>query len=187
MTSMTKTKISTHQLVFAGLCVALTAICSWISIPAPVPFTLQTFAVFFTIGVLGGKAGTLSIIAYILLGAAGVPVFTGFAGGVGVLMGNTGGYILGFLITGLTMWAFENFFGKSSKVFLISAVVGLFFCYLFGTLWFLFLYTRNTGTVSFLTVLGWCVFPFILPDFIKIGLALTISRRVSGAVNRTSF
>lgn len=70
----------------------LIAICSWISIPMTVPFTLQTFAVFLAVGVLGGKRGSLAVLIYILLGAVGIPVFAGFSGGIGVLLGNTGGY-----------------------------------------------------------------------------------------------
>ena len=87
---------------------ALMAICSWISIPLTVPFTLQTFAVFVTLGILGGKRGTLSILVFLLLGAIGVPVFAGFTGGMGILLGNTGGYIIGFILSALVMWIMET-------------------------------------------------------------------------------
>ncbi len=76
---------------------AIMAVCSWISIPAPVPFTLQTMAVFLAVGLLGGKRGTIAVAIYILLGAVGLPVFAGFSGGLGTLLGLTGGYIFGFL------------------------------------------------------------------------------------------
>ena len=99
-------KLKTKDIVFIGIFAALMAICSWISIPTTVPFTLQTFAVFMAVGVLGGKRGTLSVLVYILLGAIGVPVFAGFAGGLGILTGSTGGYILGFLFSALIMWVF---------------------------------------------------------------------------------
>ena len=75
---------------------ALMAVCSWISIPTAIPFTLQTMAVFLAVGLLGGKRGTLAVTAYVLLGAVGAPVFANFSGGIGILLGQTGGYILGF-------------------------------------------------------------------------------------------
>lgn len=170
------------DLAYIGIMAALMAVCSWISIPTAVPFTLQTFAVFLAIGMLGGKKGTLSVLVYILMGAVGMPVFAGFSGGVGVLLGMTGGYIAGFLFTALIMWGMEAAFGRSMAVFLISSVLGLAGCYLFGTLWYLFMYTRTAGPVGLATVLGWCVFPFIIPDFLKITLAAVMSRRLSRAV-----
>ena len=84
------------------------------SIPTTVPFTLQTCAVFLAVGVLGGKRGTLSILIYLLLGAIGVPVFAGFTGGIGIVLGTTGGYIIGFLFSGLIMWAMEQLLGKKT-------------------------------------------------------------------------
>lgn len=179
---MLATKEKTKTIAYIGISIALIAICSWISIPFAVPFTMQTFAVFFTVGILGGKKGTLAILTYILLGAIGVPVFAGFSGGFGVLIGNTGGYILGFIFTALTMWAAEKLFGRSTKVFIISALIGLALCYFFGTIWFMVLYMKNTGPVGMMTVLGWCVFPFVIPDLLKLSLASLLSKRVSKAL-----
>ena len=91
MTSSTSTKMKTLDMAYIGLFAVVIAICSWISIPTVVPFTLQTFAVFLAVAVLGGKRGTLSVIVYVLLGAVGLPVFSGFKGGIGVLLNTTGG------------------------------------------------------------------------------------------------
>ena len=71
--------LSTQELCYTALGAALTAICAWISIPAQVPFTLQTFAVFLVTGLLGLKCGMLSVTVYLLLGAVGLPVFAGFS------------------------------------------------------------------------------------------------------------
>ena len=101
------------DLAYMAVCAALIAICSWISIPAAVPFTMQTFAVFCVLGLLGGKRGTISILVYILLGAVGLPVFAGFSGGIGILFGTTGGYIIGFIFVGLIYWAAEKLFGAN--------------------------------------------------------------------------
>ena len=89
------------DLTYMAVCAALIAICAWITVPAAVPFTLQTFAIFFVLSLLGGKRGTIAILVYILLGAVGLPVFSGFNGGLGALLGTTGGYIFGFLFIGL--------------------------------------------------------------------------------------
>ena len=95
-----KSFLTVRELCATALGAALMTICAWISIPAQVPFTLQTFAVFFVTALLGLKCGTLSVIVYLLLGAVGLPVFAGFKGGLGSLMGVTGGYLLGFCVLG---------------------------------------------------------------------------------------
>ena len=109
----TTTRENTRDMVYIAMFAVLIAVCSWISVPATVPFTLQTFGVFVTVGVLGGKRGSLSVLVYLLLGMIGVPVFAGFSGGIGCLLGNTGGYIIGFLFSALVMWGMEMTFGKS--------------------------------------------------------------------------
>jgi len=173
--SKTGSKFTTKDIVFTGFLTALIVICSWISIPMTVPFTLQTFAVFLSVILLGGKRGTLSVLVYILLGAVGLPVFSGFKGGIGVILGPTGGYILGFIISALIMWGFESMFGKKLWVYITSMILGLASCYAFGTIWFMTVYNRgNQDPASLSVVLGWCVIPFIIPDAVKIALALII-------------
>ncbi len=175
-TKLTASKLSTKDIVFIGIFAAIMAICSWISIPFTVPFTLQTFAVFLAVLLLGGKRGTIAVLVYILLGAVGIPVFSGFKGGLGVLMGSTGGYIIGFIFTALIMWFFES---KSKNIAntIISMLLGLLVCYAFGTVWFMYVYNNGTDTpASISMILGWCVIPFIIPDLVKIFLALLISR-----------
>lgn len=109
-------------MAYIGLFAVVIAICSWISIPTVVPFTLQTFAVFLTVSVLGGKRGTLSVIIYVLLGAVGLPVFSGFKGGVGALLNTTGGYIIGFIFSALIMWAFEKAFRPKNLGSVLSMI-----------------------------------------------------------------
>ena len=179
--SKSKTNIRSNKtigIVLCGLFAALMAICSWIQIPSAVPFTLQTFGVFLTIGLLGGKRGTISILVFITLGAIGVPVFAGFSGGIGIILGSTGGYILGFIGSALVMWLILRLFGSSTVVLAISMIVGLIVCYAFGTVWFLVVYTKDVGAVGLKAVLGWCVLPFIIPDIIKIACALFITNRI---------
>ena len=177
-----RSNVKVLDLVYISIGAALIAICSWISIPTAVPFTLQTFAVFFVLLLLGGERGTIATLIYILLGAVGVPVFAGFSGGIGVLLGSTGGYIIGFLFMGLIYIVFTRVFGKSLAVKIIALVLGLAVCYAFGTVWFMYVYTRNTGDVGIMAVLSWCVFPFILPDLLKMALAFVIAKRVEPAI-----
>jgi biotin transport system substrate-specific component len=166
------------EMVFTAMFAVIIAVCSWISIPTTVPFTLQTFAVFACISMLGGKRSFFAVLVYIILGAVGIPVFAGFSGGIGVLFGSTGGYIIGFLLTALVCWIAERFFGEKLVVSIIAMVIGLILCYAFGTAWFMFIYGRNTGEIGLATALGWCVVPFIIPDIIKMVLAIVISKRV---------
>ena len=161
-----------------ALCAAVMAVCSWISIPAAVPFTMQTFGVFLAVGLLGGRNGTLAVLVYILLGAAGLPVFSGFNGGIGHLFGATGGYIIGFVFSALVMWLAEALFGKSNKVLIASMIAGLLVCYAFGTAWFMVVYARDSGSIGLVTALSWCVFPYIIPDALKILLAAVLTRRL---------
>ena len=182
MTSSTSTKMKTLDMAYIGLFAVVIAICSWISIPTVVPFTLQTFAVFLAVAVLGGKRGTLAVIVYVLLGAVGLPVFSGFKGGIGVLLNTTGGYIIGFVFSALVMWAFEKSFGKKTWALILSMVLALAVCYAFGTVWFMIVYAKNVGAVGLSAVLGWCVIPFIIPDLAKITLAFILSNRISKAV-----
>lgn len=182
MNSVEATRSKTYDMAYIAIFAVLMAICSWISIPMAVPFTLQTFGVFMAVGVLGGKRGTFAVLIYILLGAVGVPVFAGFSGGIGVLLNTTGGYIVGFLFSALVMWGMETLWGKKPVVQIASMLVGLIVCYALGTIWFMVIYARNTGAVGLGTVLGWCVIPFMIPDLIKIALAFVLSRRLRNYV-----
>ncbi|MCR5431091.1 MAG: biotin transporter BioY [Lachnospiraceae bacterium] len=172
------------DMAFMAIGAVLIAICSWISIPVVVPFTLQTFAVFLLIMLLGGMKATVSVLIYILLGAVGLPVFAGFGAGIGVLFGKTGGYIIGFLFMGPIFVLITKLFGKKLFVQIIALVTGLIVCYAFGTGWFMYIYLRDTGEVGLLTVLSWCVFPYIIPDAVKMAVAVLISKKFGGRIRR---
>lgn len=173
---MKKSKV--RDMVYISVFAALIAICSWLIIPSPVPFTLQTMGVFLAVGILGGKRGTLAVLTYILLGALGLPVFSGFTGGIGVILGTTGGYIVGFLASAVIMWLFESIFGTGKAWLAASMAAGLVICYTVGTIWFMAVYTRTTGAIGLSAVLSWCVVPFVIPDLIKICLSLLLTARL---------
>lgn len=168
--------ITTYELTAIALAVALTAICSWISIPiGEVPITLQTFAVFVITGLLGTKCSVLAIIVYFLLGVVGVPVFAGMSSGFGL----TSGYIIGFIFTALVVGLSVRRFGKSPLVLALSMFVGVLVCYAFGTVWFIILYSKSIAPIGIWAALWMCVIPYLIPDCVKIAVAVLIVRRVS--------
>ena len=118
------------------------------------------------------------MLVWLLLGAVGMPVFAGFKGGLASLFGNTGGYMVGFVLSTLIMWAMERIPGKKLWVLALSMLLGLLVCYAFGTGWFMILYTRTTGAIGLWTALTWCVIPYIIPDLVKIALALVLCKRL---------
>ncbi|MDY3281409.1 biotin transporter BioY [Dysosmobacter sp.] len=166
----------TRDLVYCAVSAAIIAVCAWITIPATVPFTMQIFGIFMVLGLLGGRRGTTAILVYLLLGAIGLPVFAGFSGGLGALLGTTGGYLLSYLLVGLLYWFLTARLGTSTPVVAVTMVLGLALCYAFGTAWFMIVYARTSGAVGLVTALGWCVFPFIIPDLVKIAMAIALSR-----------
>ena len=156
-------------MVLCSLFAALISICAWISIPVlDIAFTLQTLGIFLTLGLLGGKQGSAAVLLYLLLGAAGMPVFSGFQGGIGCLAGVTGGYLWGFAFAGLSYRLLERF-GR-----LPAMIAAQLICYLCGSLWF-YLYAGG----GLWLILGRCVLPFLLPDAVKIALAAVLSRRLA--------
>ena len=172
-------------MAYIALFAVLMAVCAWITVPLPKPlvqFTMQTFAMFMALATLGGRRGLYAMVVYLLLGAVGVPVFSGFRGGLGVLLDTTGGYIIGFVAAALVYWLLTVRLGDSLPVKAIACVLGLAVCYAFGTAWFMLVYARATGPVGLLTALGWCVLPYVPVDAVKMALALAIRKRLAAAI-----
>ena len=171
-------------LVRCGICTAVITVCSWISIPSAIPFTLQTFAVCLVSSVFGPGTGIMSLVLYVLLGAFGFPVFSGFRAGAAVLFGVTGGYILGFFATAALSGYLPARFGRSIGVLMLSMALGITACYAFGTAWCTLVYMRTAGPVSLGAALSWCVIPYIPADAAKIAAAALISKRIYPMVGR---
>lgn len=170
-------------MAYIALMAVALSVCSWISIPAAVPFTMQTFAVFCTLGLLGGRRGSMAVLIYMLLGAVGLPVFSGFRGGIGTLLGPTGGYILGFLLMALLYWLFDRKNNLKLRGMTLLLLLGLIVCYAFGTVWFIEVYSKSSGPIGLTAALAMCVFPFILPDLIKLALAMLLVRTLKKHLN----
>lgn len=166
----------TLDLAYIALFAVLIAVSAWISIPFSIPFTLQTFAVFLTLSTLGGRRGFYTVLVYLLMGFVGFPVFSGFQGGPGALLGVNGGYLTGFLFTAFTYWIITRKEPPTRFRILTASLLGLLVCYSFGTLWYVVGYAApSSGLWAILSV---CVLPFIIPDLIKLFLAISISGQI---------
>ncbi len=176
--STSRGKLATVDLVYIALFAVLIAICAWISIPSTVPFTLQTFGVLCAMGLLGGRRASLAVLLYLLLGAVGLPVFSGFRGGVGVLLGVTGGYLVGFQVAALLYWLLTALLGSKPWVRMLGMALGRVACYAFGTAWFMVAYGGASGPVGLATALSWCVLPFLIPEAVKTVLAFIVVKAV---------
>ena len=162
-------KGKTYRLSMTALMTAITCVLAPFSVPVgPVPISLTNLVIFVSLFLLGWKMGTVSCLVYLLIGLAGLPVFSGFSGGIGKLMGPTGGYIIGFfpmaVLAGLGIERFQSRFLQ-----FLSMLLGTAVCYAFGTVWF----CAVMGT-DMAAALGACVLPFIPGDMIKMLLALKI-------------
>lgn len=167
-------KVKTMAL--CGMFSALLCVCAWLSFPlADVAITLQTFGIFLCLGTLGGKRGTAAIFVYLLLGAVGLPVFSGFRGGIGALLGVTGGYLTGFLACGLIFWLLTALFPKQV---LPAMFAGLSICYCFGSIWYYNVYIGSGSTATMGAIVLKCVLPYLLPDMLKLLLAYRLSQKL---------
>jgi len=184
MTEVKKSSLQARDIAYIAMSAALICVCAWISIPATVSFTLQTFAVFAVLELLGGMRGTIAVLVYIAMGAIGLPVFAGFKGGLGALTGMTGGYIVGFIFSAVFYWIVTHIWRGNIPSRIIGMVGGLIICYAFGTAWFVFVYTRANGAISVVSALTMCVFPFIPFDMAKLALAFGIGSAVKKRLSR---
>lgn len=170
-----------RNMALCGLFAALIAVCAWIAVPlGSLIFTLQSFAVFLGLLTLGGSRGTAAILVYLCLGAVGLPVFSGFRGGFGAILGITGGYLWGFLGSGLVFWLITGCIGEKMRI--PALVVSMLVCYGCGAAWMAF---SQTGSLSAAALLSAClqgVLPYLLPDGAKLTLAFLLSRRLKSFV-----
>src|SRR5699024_6777523 len=146
------------------------------SIPVgPIPVTLCSFAIYLISSVLGGGGGAAAVGIYILLGGVGLPVFSGFAGGLQVVAGATGGSIVGYipcaLITGGITSLSRTWYWSFAGMLLGTAVL-----YAVGTAWYMLL-----SDVKLVPALSACVLPFLPFDIVKMAVASYLGRRLRTA------
>lgn len=168
-----------QKIALTGILAAIICLAAPFSLPiGAIPISLATFAIYIAACTVNFKISTCAVIIYILLGAAGLPVFSAFRGGFHIIAGVTGGYILGYIpcaiIIGLLVGRFEN----KKWIYPLSMILGSSACWLIGTLWYM-IQTES----SFVSALAVCVVPFIIGDIIKISAAsaigITLRKRLS--------
>lgn len=173
----------TRSIAFVGLSVALLAVSAWITIPlGPVPFTMQVFVCLFLLLALQPREALGAIALYLALGAIGLPLFSGMTGGIGRIIGPTGGFLWGFLLGGVALVGVLALAKKRSLVveYLASAAF-LLVIYLTG--WFQLAAVSGMGLPAAFAA---AVAPFILIDIIKVALAVPLAHAVRTAAGRTA-
>lgn len=136
---MSTNQLKLRNMIITALFTAIIGILAQLTIPLPlVPITGQTLAIGLAATILGSRYGTYSVLLYLIIGAAGVPVFAEFSGGLSVLVGPTGGFLVGFVPTTLLMgWIMEKW-GFTFKNAIAANIIGMFITLLFGTFWLSF-------------------------------------------------
>lgn len=182
ITARKKSALTTKQMALIGVMTAVTCVLGPLTIPlpiSPVPISFTNLAIYLSIYVLGAKAGTVSYLIYLLLGFAGLPIFSGFTGGIGKLAGPTGGYLVGFIfMAAIAGWAIDRFPGKYA-VHAAGLAVGTVISYAFGTAWL----SGQLG-LTFTAGLGVGVLPYIPGDVVKIIFSLLIGPRLRKELRR---
>lgn len=184
MNEYTPERSNTKKLVTTALCAAVICVLGPVSVPlpiSPVPVSLALFAIFIAVYALDMRLGAAAVSIYILLGLAGLPVFSGFSGGFGKLAGPTGGYIIGYLFTALISGLFIDRFENKRAMHIIGMAIGTTVCYAFGTAWLAW-----QGGMSFSAALLAGVIPFIPADCAKIIAAAIIGPKLRRAARNVS-
>lgn len=174
-------KSSTYNYVLAAFGAAIIAVLAQVTIPLPlIPITGQTLAVGLVVTILGTRLGTLSVLVYILLGTAGIPVFSGMSGGYGIVIGPTGGYIVGFLAAAVLMGLYLNKFGITFVQAIIANIIGMVVTLAFGTVWL-----KIVGDLTWTSAFMGGAVPFIVVGVLKAVLAawlgVIVRRRLESA------
>ncbi len=176
-------KMTTYQLVVTALFTALMCILGPIALPiGPVPISLTNLIIYIAVFIIGTKYGTLSYVVYLLLGAVGLPIFSGYAGGLGKLSGPTGGYLIGFIPMAIISGIAVSKWMKKKYMIVIFMVLATLLDYAIGTVWFVYLMKCEIWYA--LTV---CVFPFLIGDGAKIAIAIILGSLIRGRLVKIGF
>ncbi len=163
-------KITTYQMAVTALMAAVLCVIGPLSVPiGAIPISLSNFVISLTVWLLGPKFGTLSVAIYLALGAVGMPVFSGYGGGLAKLAGPTGGYLIGYLAMALIGGLFVEKSKGNPVISGIGLVIGVAVSYVFGTAWFVF---QMGCELSY--ALAVCVYPFIAFDLAKVIIACVV-------------
>ncbi|HML38308.1 MAG TPA: biotin transporter BioY [Bacillota bacterium] len=178
-------KKNTAALTLTGLMTAVICILGPLSVPipvSPVPISLTNLAVCFIAVILGCKKGTISYLVYLLIGFAGIPVFSNFTGGPGKLLGPTGGYLIGFIFMALIAGFFVDKFPNRVFLHVFGMILGTVVTYLLGTGWLA--YQAHMG---FRAALFAGVIPYIPGDIVKIAIAAAFGTAVKKRIKKAGY
>ncbi len=165
-----------RSMCLTAMMTVLLMIGAWITIPTVPPFTMQTFVLYAMLILLNGKQMTAAVAVYILLGAVGLPVLAGFQGGIGALLGPTGGYLIGFLLISL-LHTLPFLVTKPLCRYIVAVTLGTVLTYLCAVIWYAAVFTGMTAAgIGAAAVV--CVVPFVLPDIMKASLAYAVCSRL---------
>ena len=157
-------KLTTYQMAVTALMAAALCVLGPLSVPiGAIPISLSNFVICLTAWLLGPKFGTLSVVIYLVLGAIGIPVFSGYGAGLAKVAGPTGGYLVGYLLLAFIGGLFIEKSNGQPVVSAVGLVLGDAACYVLGTAWFVFQMQCDLGYA-----LAVCVYPFIVLDLAKI-------------------
>ena len=167
--------VSTKSMATTALMTAVICVLGPLSVVlpvSPVPIAVNPLPVYLAAYILGRKQGTISVLLYLLLGVAGLPVFSGYSGGFGKLLGPTGGYLISYIFIALICgWFTEHFHQRAMQA--AGLLLSLLVCYAFGTAWL-----AHLTDMTFTAALGAAVFPFIPGDILKIVIVLIIGPEI---------
>lgn len=172
--------MKTKKIAMTAVLAAIICVLAPLSVPAgEIPISLATFAIYIVAATVDWKYSFSAVIIYILLGAAGLPVFASFTGGLQKIAGVTGGYIIGYipcvLIIGLLISRFES----KKWMYFLSMIFGTAVLYAFGTAWYVFQTQSKIGAA-----LAMCVVPFLAGDAIKIVAACAVGMTLRKRIKR---
>lgn len=177
---VSQSNLSIHQMAVIAFISALMCILGPMSIPiGAVPISFTNFVIFLAAYLLGTRSGTISYCIYLLIGFAGLPVFSGYTGGIAKLAGPTGGYLIGFIFTAVISGLFIQKSHGKTWFCILGMVIGMLVAYVFGTIWFVI---ETDCTLRYALTI--CVFPFLIGDAVKILISTKIGPMLRGALNK---
>lgn len=173
-----KRGLEPRDITFAAVGVALLSVSAWVTLPiGPVPFTLQTMALAFLLVGVGRTQALLAVLVYLALGGLGLPLFSGMRGGVAMLFGPTGGFLVGFAVAAVLAW-FVRGAVRASTARDVAIVVGMIACS-YGIGWAWLMVSAHMGALA---AFGVAIAPFVIPDVVKCGCGIVLARAVRRAL-----
>ncbi len=168
-------KTNARNITITGLCVGVLCVLSLVSVSlGEIPYSLGTLGVFLVGGLLGPGYAGAACLCYLLLGVIGIPVFAHFTGGIGILFGPTGGFLMAYPLMAMSVsWIWKHTKPKSMPIQIVGMIPALLLSYILGTAWFM-VTTQSSLLVSAAT----CILPFFWFDAIKIVVAVALLRRL---------